>query len=95
GSEALRQTLSKRLGFTGRECVRVQQPGATYENGQGTLQDYVEAHKWYNLAASQAFVDDLRNRATENRDGIAAKMTPAQIAEAQKLAKQWDKAHPR
>ena len=66
-----------------------------YEKGQGTLQDYVEAHKWYNLAASQAFVDDLRNRATENRDSIAAKMTPAQVAEAQKLAREWDKAHPR
>ncbi|MDA0822210.1 MAG: SEL1-like repeat protein, partial [Proteobacteria bacterium] len=84
----LRQTLSKRLGFTGRECVRAQQPGAMYENGQGTPQDYVEAHKWFNLAASRLTDEEDRNTATNNRDGIAKLMTPAQVAEAQKLARE-------
>ena len=59
-----------------------------YENGQGTPQDYVEAHKWYNLAASRSTDEEGRNTATENRDIIAAKMTPAQVAEAQKLARE-------
>ena len=69
--------------------------GFMYENGHGVLQDYAEAHKWYNLAASRQTNEESRNRAIKNRDIIAKLMTPAQVAEAQKLAKQWDKAHPR
>ena len=30
-----------------------------------------------------------RDKAVKNRDRVAAKMTPAQIAEAQKLAREW------
>ncbi len=69
--------------------------GNMYDEGQGVLQDYVEAHKWYNLAASRKTEEDSRKRSIENRDIVAKLMTPSQIAEAQKLAKQWDKAHPR
>ena len=54
-----------------------------YQRGRGVPQDYVEAHKWFNLAGAQDefFVSE--------RDSIAAKMTPAQLAEAQKLAREW------
>ena len=69
--------------------------GFMYEKGHTVPQDYVEAHKWYNLAASRTYGKKTRNLAIKNRDRIAAKMTPAQIAEAQKLANQWGKAHPR
>ena len=69
--------------------------GIMYDEGLGVLQDYVEAHKWYNLAASRKTEEDSRKRSIENRDIVAKLMTPSQIAEAQKLAKQWDKAHPR
>ena len=48
------------------------------------LQDYVLAHMWYNLAAAQD-----AGVAAKNRDRVAAKMTPAQIAEAQRLAREW------
>jgi TPR repeat protein len=58
--------------------------GTHYGEGQGVLQDYVEAHKWFNLAASQGDKMAAKNR------GIAAKlMTRAQIAEAQRLAREW------
>jgi Sel1 repeat len=59
--------------------------------GRGVLQDYVEAHKWFNLAASRYSTSDIRNRdqAIRDRDSLATKMTPAQIAEAQKLAREW------
>lgn len=62
-----------------------------YVNGQGVLQDYVQAHKWYNIAASRftekdrVFIFD----ATRKREEVASKMTPAQIAEAQRLAREW------
>ena len=65
--------------------------GGMYLNGRGVPQDYVLAHKWYNLAAAStpASETESRNRAVKNRDLVASKMTPAQIAEAQKLAREW------
>ena len=65
--------------------------GAMYENGQGVSQDYVQAHKWFNLSASRASADqkDVLDSAVKNRNRVAAKMTPAQTAEAQKLASAW------
>jgi uncharacterized protein len=58
--------------------------GRLYLDGHGVLQDYVAAHVMFNLAASAGFP-----KAQELRDMVAAKMTPAQIAEAQKLAREW------
>jgi len=55
-----------------------------YYRGQGVPQDYVLVHMWANLAASQGSED-----AVEKRDVIATKMTPQQIAEAQRLAREW------
>jgi TPR repeat protein len=65
--------------------------GLMYFTGRGVLQDYVEAHMWLNLAASRFSTAEIRNRdqAIRDRDHVAAKMTPAQIAEAQKLAREW------
>jgi uncharacterized protein len=41
-------------------------------------------HMWFNLAAAR------RNKnAVKARDIVAAQLTPAQIAEAQKLAREW------
>lgn len=58
--------------------------GALYQDGLGVPQDYVQAHMWYNLAGTNGNQD-----AVEFRDRLAGKMTPAQIAEAQKLAREW------
>ncbi|MBM3566043.1 MAG: sel1 repeat family protein, partial [Alphaproteobacteria bacterium] len=65
--------------------------GVMYDRGQGVPQDDVQAHKWYNLASSRfpASEKERRDKAVKNRDIMAAKMTPAQIAEAQKLAREW------
>ena len=60
--------------------------GLMYANGQGVPQDYVQAHKWWNLNAASGNAD-----AVKNRDLVASKMTPAQIAEAQRLASAWRK----
>ena len=43
---------------------------------------------WLNLAASHSEADD-RGRAVHDRDLVASKMTPEQLAEAQKLAREW------
>lgn len=52
------------------------------------IQDYVQAHFWLNLAASQATGDWL-TKLSEYRDNLASRMTSAQVAEAQRLAREW------
>ena len=61
--------------------------GVMYAEGRGVAQDYVQAHMWFYLAAAQGDA-----KALKNRDSIAAKMTAAQIAEAQRLAREWKPA---
>ncbi len=63
--------------------------GYMYFLGQGVPQDYVQSHMWYNLAASRFPPGEGRDLAVRNRDIVAEKMTPAQISEAQKLAREW------
>ena len=63
--------------------------GAMYYKGRGVPQDYAEAHMWFNLAASRFPPGEDRDKAVENRDLLAEKMTPAQISKAQKLAREW------
>jgi TPR repeat protein len=47
-------------------------------------QDYVQAYKWYNLAAANG-----HKAGAVLREHLAEKTTPAKIAEAQKLAREW------
>ena len=58
--------------------------GRLYLQGLGALQDYVLAHMWFNLSASRGEAEALRER-----DALAAKMTPQQIASAQERARAW------
>ena len=65
--------------------------GALYERGNGVPHDYVQALKWYSLAASRMGTTQQETAGAISRisNALAAKMTPAQIAEAQKLAREW------
>ncbi len=58
--------------------------GAMYAQGHGVTQDYVQAHTWFNLAGAQG--DKV---AFTSRDRVAKRMTTAQIAEAERLAREW------
>ncbi len=51
-------------------------------------QDYVQAHMWFNLTAAQGDKD-----AAKNRDIVESKMTPADVSEAQRLAREWMEKH--
>jgi TPR repeat protein len=68
-----------------------------YREGRGVPQNYVESHKWLNLAASQIFSDELpeAKEYTDARDAVAKLMTTTQLAEAQQLATEWLTLHPR
>jgi hypothetical protein len=49
---------------------------------------------WLNLAVSVETDRVVRERLIVHRDSVAAKMTPAQIAEAQRMASEWAQSHP-
>jgi hypothetical protein len=68
--------------------------GIMYDTGRGVPQDHVQAHMWFNLAASRS-TGESREDAVQNRDRAAGLMNPTQLAEAQRLAREWDAAHPR
>ena len=60
-----------------------------YSIGEGVPEDYVAAHMWVNLAAAKLPPGKARDAALQLRSQLTAKMTPAQITDAQKLAQEW------
>jgi TPR repeat protein len=58
--------------------------GRMYEHGNGVTKDVVQAQKWYILGAARG--DKL---GAELRDALAKQMTPAQLFQAQQLAREW------
>ena len=62
--------------------------GLRYANGQGVPNDYVMAHMYWNIAAVSGYKGAIKNRGLIEKD-----MTSSQIAEAQKLAREWMRKH--
>ena len=62
--------------------------GVMYCVGEGVTQNVVVAHMWFSLAAAQGHAN-----AVKARNAVASVMTPDQIAEAQRLAREWMAAH--
>ncbi|MBL8564412.1 MAG: SEL1-like repeat protein [Hyphomicrobiaceae bacterium] len=62
--------------------------GLMYCTGRDVDLDMIEAHKWFNLAALRGNDDAKRFRQEISRD-----MTRAEIASAQKRARQWLATH--
>ena len=58
--------------------------GRVYRRGVGALQDYILAHVWFNLAASQGGA-----QAAAERDALAEEMSVEEQAEARKLWREW------
>ena len=58
--------------------------GRAFVKGLGVPQDFVEAHKWLNLAAARGDA-----KAVAERDALAKEMTVEERAEARKLARAW------
>ena len=54
------------------------------KEGKGVPQDYALAHMWFNLSGSNGYKD-----AVKNREIIEKRMSPSQIEEAQRLARNW------
>ena len=62
-----------------------------YAIGNGVPKDYVLAYIWSNLASTRdpASEKEKRDKAEKIRNIPTSKLTPAQIAEAQRLAREW------
>lgn len=54
--------------------------GALYANGRGVRRDFIEGYMWMLLAGSIA---------DASREALAKRMTPQQIASAERQAKEW------
>ena len=72
--------LSAEQGYAGAQYSL----GLMYHKGHGIPQDYVSAHMWLNLSGSNGI-----KVAVKIRDILEKKMTPSQIEEAQRLARNW------
>jgi len=62
--------------------------GLMYCAGRDVSLDLVEAHKWFNLAAQRGNVEAKRYRSK-----IATELSKAEVARAQKLAREWLSRH--
>lgn len=58
--------------------------GVMYAAGREVKADLVEAHKWLNIAAHRG-----SSAAARYRRELAAEMTSAEVAAAQRLAREW------
>jgi hypothetical protein len=59
-----------------------------YEKGDGVPKDYVLSHMWFNLSAANGNKDGQKNK-----DIVEKRMTPSQIEDAQRLAREWMEKH--
>ena len=58
--------------------------GMLYATGRDVAADLVAAHKWFNLAAARGNAAAMKRRVE-----LAREMSAEQVAEAQRLAREW------
>ena len=80
-SEALREWKASANAGDAKAMLAL---GRLYVQGLGVPQNYVQAHMWFSLAASRFEVE-----AVKERDALAGRMSPEQVAKAQDLAAVW------
>lgn len=61
--------------------------GLLYRDGHGVQGDLVRAYMWFSIAAARS-TDAVHKEVAEFRDVVASRMTPTQLAEAQRLSQQ-------
>jgi TPR repeat protein len=63
--------------------------GIDFSSGREVEINMIEAHKWFNIAASRGHKDGA-----QMRRAIAALMSDREIGQAQRAARDWLKLHP-
>ncbi len=82
------EMMAPTLGANGSSAEALFHLGMMYCIGRDVAQDYVSAHKWFNIAALRG-----NTAAKDYRCEISREMTAMQIAEAQRQARDWIKSH--
>lgn len=62
--------------------------GAMYSKGEGAEQSFVDALKWFVISAENG-----SEAGRKNIDIVEKRMTPEQITQARKLAREWTREH--
>lgn len=68
--------------------------GVAYAKGQGVPQDNVQSYCLFSLAASGDGGENQR-KFSRTRDLVASRLTPDKLMEARRMAREWEKSHPR
>lgn len=76
------------VAATGDPAMLMLAFGMKYATGEDGEPDLVAAHKWFNLAAMRGSTEAARLRRE-----VAAEMSPAEIAAAQRAARDWLATH--
>ena len=85
------------MADVGLECAHRAEPsnadecfalGMIHSAGAGVAVDLVQAHKWFNIAAMRGNSEAMRYRAE-----LAREMSKAEVARAQRLAREWLALH--
>jgi hypothetical protein len=61
----------------------------TAKEGLGVGRDDVQAFKWFAIAAARGTDAYARSNAVQGRNAVAARLTPDQVAQAERLAAGW------
>ena len=75
-------------GKPGIEGEVLYELGIMYATGRDCELNFVEAHKWLNIAAIKGF-----EPAAEMRADVSASMTKGEIAQALRAAREWMSIH--
>ena len=81
-------TMESRMLRSGADPDKLLQLGMIYSSGRAVPADMVAAHKWFNIAALRG-----NAHAAELRREIAEEMSEAEIATAQRAARDWITRH--
>jgi uncharacterized protein len=94
GGVGIRQDLAESARWFRRAAIQGDAEsqlflGLSYAAGNGVPENYSTAYMWLNLAASRLAAGHFRDEAIRGRDAMLARMSAAQIREAQRLAREW------
>ena len=67
--------------------------GMMHESGRGLPKDHVRAYMWFEISIHDDSVARVKKKVEHRRDELAKSMTPAQVAEAKRLAREWLAKH--
>ncbi|MCA3633904.1 MAG: hypothetical protein INF16_14080 [Methylobacterium sp.] len=76
------------LNGSGEPVANLFEKAVDFATGRSGALDFIEAHKWFNLAAMHGDAEAARRR-----QELAAEMAPVEVAQALRLAREWISTH--